>query len=214
MVYGTSSGGVAVDQDEFGGNPFASSLLEMVREPGTTLRNLPARLKRRTAERTQGLQVPQGRVEPGSPAWRFAEGRSSPRERREALVLMVSDYGLAGIDPLAGAAVDERRVAAMFASQGFSVAQGFAPTRQALLHALRGFAGRSAQADVAALYCTGHGVEHDGRVHLLPADYPFAAGYAPRQLRAHAIAVHAIAAACRSAGINLVFFAGCRTHVA
>jgi hypothetical protein len=61
------------------------------------------------------------------------------------------------------------------------------------------------------VYSTGHGLECNGSVYLLPGDYPLAEGCSPPQLRAKAVSVDRIAAACRAARLNLVFFAGCRT---
>jgi uncharacterized caspase-like protein len=99
----------------------------------------------------------------------------------------------------------------MLAANGFSVVQGIAPTRKALLRALVTFGHQARGHDVAVVYCTGHGFECTGGVYLLPGDYPLAGGCSSRQLQANAVAVDRIAAACRAARLNLVFFAGCRT---
>jgi uncharacterized caspase-like protein len=126
-------------------------------------------------------------------------------------VLIVSDYGRTGLPPLAGAAHDERRVAAMFAANGFSVVQGVAPDRGALLAAIARFRRTALSHDVAVIYSTGHGVECDGRVYLLPGDYPLARGYSRTLLRTRAVPIDRIAAAGRASRFNALFFAGCRT---
>jgi hypothetical protein len=52
MFFGTKSGGTTLDQDEFGGNPFATALTELAGQPKVSLRNLPARLRKLTSART------------------------------------------------------------------------------------------------------------------------------------------------------------------
>jgi hypothetical protein len=213
MFFGTKSGGTTLDQDEFGGNPFATSLIELASRPEVTLRNLPARLSKLTSARTQGRQVPQCEVRPAAPGWRFTLDLGSRSERRAALVLIVSDYSRQGLQPLYGAATDERRISAMLASHGFTVAQGITPTREALSAALRSFSKQSRQFDVAVVYCTGHGVEIDSEVFLLPGDYPFSGGCSRGGLRANAISIARVASSSQGTKLNLVFFAGCRTLV-
>lgn len=127
------------------------------------------------------------------------------------MVLVVSDYVGAGLTRLLGAANDERRISAMLGANGFSVANSVAPTRVALLSALASFARQAGKHDVAVVYSTGHGVEWNGRVYLLPGDYRFGDGCSAALLRARAISVDQLAAACRGLRLNVVFFAGCRT---
>ena len=101
----------------------------------------------------------------------------------------------------------------MLATYGFSVLQGIGPKRAEFVAALAAFRARSKAAEVAVVYATGHGIEMDGQVHLLPADYPFTSGYSRKLLSAHAIAVNRIVGAARAESLNMVFFAGCRTVV-
>ena len=160
---------------------------------------------------SQGHQVPEWTSWPQRRRWTLQLRPGSRQERRCALVLIVSDYTGAGLIPLTGAAIDERRVSVMLAANGFSVVQGVAPTRSALLRALASFSHQAREHDVALVYSTGHGLECNGGVYLLPGDYPLAEGCSPSQLRAKAVSVDRIASACRAAQLNLVFFAGCRT---
>ena len=99
----------------------------------------------------------------------------------------------------------------MFSANGFSVVQGVAPDRASLIEALAGFGRVAAGHDVAVVYATGHGVESNGSVYLMPGDYPLKKGCSPARLRMNAVSVDRIAAACRASMLNLVFFAGCRT---
>jgi hypothetical protein len=211
IVFATRSGGTTIDQDVCGGNPFATALIELAGADRISLRRLPRRLRALTVQASQGHQVPQWTSWPQRLKWTLQLRPGSSHERRCALVLIVSDYTRAGLIPLTGAAHDERRISAMLAANGFSVVQGIAPTRTALLRALASFGHQAREHDVALVYSTGHGLECNGRVYLLPGDYPLAEGCSPPQLRAKAVSVERIAAACRAARLNLVFFAGCRT---
>ena len=99
----------------------------------------------------------------------------------------------------------------MFSANGFSVVQGVAPDRVSLIEALAGFGRVAACHDVAVIYATGHGIESNGSVYLIPGDFPLTNGCSPARLRTNAVSVDRIAAACRASMLNLVFFAGCRT---
>lgn len=214
LVYATRSGGTTLDTGEGGGNPFASALIEAAEPPGLPLRELPKRLRTRTAELSGGHQAVEWLGETARGAWRFPVGDGPTPDRRSALVLVVSDYS--AVDPAAslnGAAHDERRIAAMLARHGFSVDQGVGPHRAELRRALQSFRRRSEAADVAVIYSTGHGVEADGTVYLLPGDYPVGEGFAHGQLRRYGVSVTQLVGAACARAQNLVFFAGCRTLV-
>lgn len=213
IVYGTASGGTTIDADEYGGNPFATALIQISREHDQTLAALLPQLRALTYTGSGKHQTPSWVLQPHDGAWSFPLTEGSRAERRVALVLVVSDYTFPGVTPLAGAAHDERRVAAMLASHGFTVVQGIHSDRQSLLKALRSFARHSRNADVALVYCTGHGVEQAHQVHLLPANYPFDSGFRSTTLNRNGIPVQRIATACRATNVNLTFFAGCRTPV-
>jgi hypothetical protein len=145
--------------------------------------------------------------------WSFENPPAAWRERREALVLVVSDYSkLSSGASLWGAARDERRISVMFAQRGFSVTQAIAPQREALVAALRAFKRRSQRAEIGVIYSTGHGIECENEVFLLPGDYPLESGFGRSQLRRHAVRVEQMADAACALRVNLVFFAGCRTY--
>jgi hypothetical protein len=213
IVLATRSGGTTIDQDAFGGNPFATALLQLVGGKPISFQQFPGRLRALTVQASQGHQVPEWTNWPKGVRWSFQRRPGTREERRCALVLIVTDYSLAGGAPLLGAAHDQTRISAMLCASGFSVVQGVAPTRAALLGALAAFARQAPRHDVAMVYSTGHGVEWNGRIYLLPGDYPLLGGYSGAQLRSAAVSVDRIAAACRATNLNFVFFAGCRTHV-
>jgi hypothetical protein len=213
VYYATGSGGTTLDTGEGGGNPFASGLIEVAGETGLELRRLGERLREVTYAKSQGFQVVECVGEPRLRSWSIGDDPTRTSERRSALVLVVSDYS--GFRPgarLVGAARDERRIAVMLAEHGFSLDQGVGPRRAELVEALASFKRRSHRSDIAVIYSTGHGIELDGVVHLLPGDYPFRDGFTSAQLRRHAISVPQMMNAS-AAKQNLVFFAGCRSHV-
>ena len=210
VCYGTGAGGTTLDSDSEGGNPLASALIEAARDPSLRLRHLAPRLRRLTKVKSGGHQIVESSGLIRLPDWRF--GGAS--ERREALVLIVSNYATFPASPsLAGAAFDERRVAAMLASHGFSVTQGVAPGRKALVDALTTFAARSRRADVALIYSTGHGIQVGDVVHLLPGDYPMRDGLTAARVRRYGVSVPRMVRAASARRQNLVFFAGCRSHL-
>jgi hypothetical protein len=214
VYYATRSGGTTLDTGEGGGNPFATALIEVASEGELELRNLATRLREVTAAKSCGHQIVECFGHTGLPAWRIRDDLAAKRERRSALVLVVSDYSLLGPNAsLLGAARDERRIAAMLAEHGFSVDQGIGPRREELTRALVSFKRRSRNSDISVIYSTGHGIEVGGVVYLLSGDYPVQNGFEITQLRRHAVSVPHLISATSASKQNLVFFAGCRTHV-
>lgn len=214
IYYATRSGGTTLDVGEGGGNPFASALIELADEPELRLRDLAPRLRAMTVEKSRGHQIVECVGSAYRSTWSFLNQPRVWQERREALVLVVSDYSM--LSPgasLRGAAGDERRISVMFAQHGFSVTQAIAPPREALVAALRAFKRRSQHADIGVIYSTGHGIELENEVFLLPGDYPLERGFGHSQLRRYAVGVEQMAEAACALRVNLVFFAGCRTHV-
>src|SRR6478752_10673523 len=90
-------------------------------------------------------------------------------EKRVALVLGNSAYQ--NVAPLANPANDSARIASTLKDAGFDVVDSrrdlsAADTRRAL----RDFADRSRDADIAVVYYAGHGIEVDGGNYLIPVD--------------------------------------------
>ena len=90
-------------------------------------------------------------------------------EKRVALVLGNSAYR--NVAPLANPVNDSARIAATLKEAGFDVVDSrrdlpAAETRRAL----RDFADRARDADIAVVYYAGHGIEVDGGNYLIPVD--------------------------------------------
>jgi uncharacterized caspase-like protein len=90
-------------------------------------------------------------------------------EKRVALVLGNSNYQ--NVAPLANPVNDSAKIAAMLKDAGFDVVDSrrdlsAVDTRRAL----RDFADRSRDADIAVVYYAGHGIEVDGGNYLIPVD--------------------------------------------
>ena len=90
-------------------------------------------------------------------------------EKRVALVLGNSNYQ--NVAPLANPVNDSARIASTLKDAGFDVVDSrrdlpAAETRRAL----RDFADRARDADIAVVYYAGHGIEVDGANYLIPVD--------------------------------------------
>lgn len=208
-IYASQPGRVTFDQGDSGGNPFASALVETLGSEALRFKELLHQLIALTATKSEGRQRPDVRDHARLNTWRVLP--KSPRERRVALVVVFSDYSASeGAKSLPGAARDLSRVGDAFKKAGFAVQRVLDPDRAELRDILRGFADRSAVSAVAAVYTTGHGVEVDGAVYLLPGDYPVSQG--DTALGQRAIRLTKLGAASRAKHANLIFYGGCRNN--
>jgi uncharacterized caspase-like protein len=209
LVYrAAQSGKQTLDQGEGGGNPFASALIEVLAAPRVTLQEFPSALSRATQAKSGGFQVPELDATLSASNWAMVP--PAPGERRIALVMVVADYSKAGVNSLPGALRDAERVAEALTVAGFETERAIDLDLPALKARLDGFRTRTANYDVAAIYTTGHGVEVDGQIHLLPGDYPVKDRN--RALGERAISLQRIADAARAARLNLIFYGGCRDN--
>ena len=109
LFHASSSGEQTLDQGEGGGNPFATSLIDVLAQAHAELRDLPATLQRLTVQKSGGFQTPDVPAGVARPDWSLVPATSG--ERRIALVLVVSDYRSGGAPSLAGAKTDAQRIA-------------------------------------------------------------------------------------------------------
>ena len=174
VFYASQSGRSTLDEGEGGGNPFASALIELLERPSLTHAELQSDLLALTQEKSHGFQTPDVPTALDSSHWRLKPVPASAR--RVALVFVYSNYRTAGVTSLPGAERDLERVAAGLRKAGFKVQTAAKPTRANLLKALKALSIKSEDAEAAVIYLTSHGFEHDGRVYLMPSDYPFGEG--------------------------------------
>jgi len=209
IYHATSSGQEALDQGQGGGNPFASALIELLARPRLSTAELSRDLKGLTFRKSGGFQTADVAQMPESVGW--TPKPKPPGESRLALVLVVSDYSLSGGAPsLPGAAHDARRIAVALQEAGFETEVALNLDLETMRAALARFSARSASVDAAAIYTTGHGVEHKGQVFLVPGDYALDSGSAG--LSGKALALSEIAQAPRARLANIVFYGGCRNN--
>ena len=133
-----------------------------------------------------------------------ASSRWLRAETRAAIVVVFPDYSAARVASLPGAKHDAHRIKAALVGAGIETEAVVDPSRLELSDILRGFAERSASADFAVMYATGHGVEVNGVVYLLPGDYPVSERSSALEHRAICLSLFAQAARARRA--NLVFY--------
>ena len=204
-----SSGQQTLDQGEGGGNPFASALIEAMARPSLTLQELPAVLKTLTQQKSKGRQnadVPES-VQSGN--WQIIP--APPSERRIALVLVSADYSKSGgARSLPGAKRDADRVATALRAAGFTTEIAVDLDHSSIGKKLAQFAAQSQTADAAVIYTTGHGVEVDGDVYLIPGDYPIAERNS--MLSSRAVLLDNIGRAMHAKHVNLLFYGGCRDN--
>ena len=86
---------------------------------------------------------------------------------------------------------------------GFKTEMAIDLSRADMRELVARFSTRSALADAALIYTTGHGVEVDGNVYLLPGDYPLAQKNAA--LATRALRVRDFGSGLRAKRVNLLF---------
>lgn len=209
IFHASASGKQTLDQGEGGGNPFASSLIDVLARPSFELADLPREMRRLTHGKSRGFQAADTPSISSDQSWMLVP--PAPGERRVALVLVVADYsGSGGGQSLPGAKHDAERIAAALRQAGFATEIALDLTLASMRATLAAFARSSQGSDAALIYTTGHGVEVEGRIHLLPGDYPIREGN--RALRDRALDLALIANSARARRINLVFYGGCRDN--
>ena len=206
LITSVAPGEEAMDRDAFGGTPLASALVKVAQDRQTPFRDALPRLLELTAAYSDELHHPVAGAL-ADDGWRL--GTPAPGERRIALVAVFAEYRLdTQLPSLPGAAFDAIRLSRALRSAGFPTDMVVARDAAELRAALAEHGRRSADADTSLIYVTGHGVEHLGRIALLPGDYPGGAGAAA--LTARAVMLDEIAGAGRAHARNLLFYGGCR----
>lgn len=207
QFWATRSGGETLDGPNGSGNPFATALIETMADPALDFTGACGAISWRTAQLSNSFQAVETVGGERAPAWRFTP---AGRERRVALVLVNADYSASDSAPsLPGAKTDGARVEQAFVRAGFDTTLVVDASRETMATQLAAFARRSARADIAAIYATGHGVEAGGVQYMLYGDHVVgdrAAGLA-RAAKWEDIAVNA-----KARKLNLTIWAGCRNN--
>jgi hypothetical protein len=148
FYYAGAAGRLTQDRDRQGGNPFASALVEVLREKPLTLADFSARMAAANARHSGGWQQLQFPKAPPNPKWRF----DATGERRVALVLINADYSKSnGVYSLPGAAFDARRVPKALVDAGFETLVVLDKNGEAARQALADFARLSETADASLI---------------------------------------------------------------
>jgi hypothetical protein len=209
LFHATDAGKQTLDQDDRGGNPFASSLIEVLTQPQVKLSELPGALRKLTIEKSKGFQSPEVPLQDLREDWSLSP--PAPNEIRIALVLVVSDYAKSGgAQSLAGASHDGQRIVAALQRAGFAAELALDLELPAMREKLAAFAAQSKRTDAAIIYTTGHGVEVGREIFLLPGDYPISRRNSA--LTTHAIRLSDIVLAAQAKHMNLIFYGGCRDN--
>jgi hypothetical protein len=205
----SQSGKPAHDGGKSGGPPFSVALAELLDRPKLSFGDLLEEIVKLTERNSRGRQRPEVPAEIDSALENWQIRPQAEREKRVALVLVFADYSRnESLLPLPGAKSDLDRVASALERAGFATTRILDPSSPLYMKAvMAGFAKQSAQADVAVLYATGHGVETGQAIYLLPGDYSLAQS----KLEDREIRLSDLAEALKSRKLNLVFYGGCRT---
>jgi hypothetical protein len=209
VFYASASGKRTLDADDKSlGNPFASALIEILARPSLKLSELPGTLRRLTIEKSGTYQSPDVPASIAQENYLLVPAKDG--ERRIALVLVVSDYQTAGVVSLPGAIYDAHRIELALKKAGFQTEVAPDLGLHSMKEKLAEFRSRSIESDAAVIYTTGHGVEVEGTVYLMPGDYPVTEG--DTALRQQALPVTEIAASLKAKQVNLLFYGGCRDN--
>lgn len=208
VFYASGSGHQTLDQGEGGGNPFASSLVEILQQNEMRFADFPETLRALTVKKSQGFQTPDVPKVASAQDWKLLPWHSN--EKRIALVLVVSNYEVAGAPSLPGAAHDARRIAAALVKAGFETELALDLDLTGMRKKLTEFETASSLSDVAAIYTTGHGIEFNGVTYVVPGDFPVAQGNTA--LRSNALPLSEMEKAVHARKINLVFYGACRDN--
>jgi len=172
--YASQSGEKTLDQGEGGGNPFASALIDLLSYEKLTFEDFQEKLVVLTENKSRQFQRPEIATEIGNIEWQIFP--QADAEKRIALVVVFSDYSVSGISSLPGARNDSKRISRALSKARFEVQTFVDPDSEKLDQLLREFLEQSKKADIAAVYSTGHGVEVNETIYLLPGDYPISSG--------------------------------------
>nr|VFJ42832.1 MAG: Caspase domain-containing protein [Candidatus Kentron sp. FW]VFJ68642.1 MAG: Caspase domain-containing protein [Candidatus Kentron sp. FW] len=210
--YASQSGKKTLDKGSDGGNPFAGALIELLDRPDLGFGEFSTGLMELTAQKSKGFQQPDVSAASIRDVLRLCALQLAPKpaaQRRVALVLVFSDYSGANLPPLPGARGDMKRIADALQRAGFDeVRKLIDPNHGKLESAMREFTELSQQSDLAVLYATGHGIEVEGNIYLIPGHHPFLKK--STMLEKRTVPLTRLGNAPRASHANIIFYGGSR----
>ena len=206
VYHASQSGQPTLDSDAQGGNPFATAFIEALSQRDASLSEFTTKLGNLTKRHSGGFQSIAVSPSVLWPDWSVSPSLGTGK--RVALVLVISDYSASQSPSLPGARFDAGRIALALERAGFDTTRALDLDDAKFRAALAAFRIKSADAEAALIYTTGHGVEIDGRVHLLAGNYPVEKGAAA--LAQYGYPLSRISKAANARSVNLIFYAGCR----
>lgn len=128
-------------------------------------------------------------------------------EKRIALVIGNSNYE--NINSLNNASDDAKLIAQSLNAMNFEVLSLFNLTEDAMADAIDTFADNSRNADIAAVYYAGHGMQSDGKNYLMPVDTILKS---PSSIERYGISLDSILKVLETVPVGLVFLDACRDN--
>ena len=125
--------------------------------------------------------------------------------------MMYSDYSGTGLNSLDGAKFDLQRLKIAFEENGFECWALLDPNEDQLYKTLQAFSSESENHDFAMFYTTGHGVEYNQIMYLLPSTYQ--RSYGKEGLSDHAHQIPEFLTYLRARKGNFLFYGGCREYI-
>lgn len=214
-VTATQKGGRALDRDEYGGNPFASALIQSMAQRPSDNRSLIELMQNYSelfSDNFQKLDLI-GPLDSVSVPILPANPSRNPKERPKyiALVAVMAEYDWdTGLQPLPGAAFDAIRVSNALKKAGYDTQLAVVKNAADYMERLSAFGADSENYDAALLYTTGHGTQIGDDIYLLDTNYAISRGGS--DLKDRAINLKEIENMLRARQGNFILYAGCRDN--
>lgn len=206
VITATRSGALAIDRDSYGGNPFATALIKALSSRSKDLPDLLQLLARVTKKQSSGYQSPDLLQNTNKPIVPFVA--EFDKASKVAMVMVYSDYSETGMQSLPGAEFDLKRIRKALIEKGFDCWALLDPSDDQLEAELKAFEEKSIKNEFAVLYVTGHGVEVDRKIYILPSSFKITDG--KRSLSTNAFDISDFQNYLRARRGNFLFYGGCR----
>lgn len=215
IIAANKKGLKTLDRDAYGGNPFASALIESLAQNPTDTGAFLDLLQDYSERFSHGIQSPEVLGFNSMPRAPILPANSSNEMRKSsthvALVVVIAEYdGDAALPPLPGAAFDAVRVSNAFEKAGYRTEMSVVKRASDYLREVTDFGRRSKEADVAVIYTTGHGVQIGDVIYILDSSFAISSGVGDFDNRAVNLA--RVEEVLEATSGNFLFYAGCRDN--